>query len=98
MDYENYIRRTDANQFFRNNSTYNQPETFKDYNVPPLSRQLSFDDVTTSNIYAAIQQLQEDVADIKRSIQETPELLKDLVVQMNEVLSALDDITAGESE
>jgi uncharacterized coiled-coil DUF342 family protein len=57
-----------------------------------LPRQLSFDDVTTSNIYAAIESLQNDVAEIKRSIAETPELLKDVVEQMHEVLAALDEL------
>jgi hypothetical protein len=95
---DNPTRKRDASKFFRNDPIYAKPRTTEDYRMPPVPRQLSFDDATTSNIYAAIQQLQEDVADIRRSIQETPELLKDLVVQMNDVLSALDDITAGESE
>jgi uncharacterized coiled-coil DUF342 family protein len=69
---------------------YPSPVKSKDYNVHP--EQLSFDHATTSNIYAAIQKLQDDVNEIKRSIAETPELLKDAIEQMHHVLSALDDL------
>lgn len=81
---------------------WNPPETFakeimrrKQVKPDPPYEQLSFDHATTSNIYAAIQQLQQDVAQIKAFIAETPELLKDVVEQMHSVLSALDDIEAA---
>jgi hypothetical protein len=64
------------------------------YEQPVYSpRQLSFDDVTTNAIYDAVRHLQDEVAHLKAMVGETPELLKDLVEQMNSVLSALDDFT-----
>jgi hypothetical protein len=93
MKYENYIRRSDAKQYLHDNPyVVNTPYENKESSMQSLPRQLSFDDVTTSNIYAAIESLQNDVAEIKRSIAETPELLKDVVEQMHEVLAALDEL------
>lgn len=59
---------------------------------PVQGKQLSFDDVITTNIHNTLMELRQDMDEVKRAIAETPELLKDVVEQMNEVLKALDDM------
>jgi hypothetical protein len=86
----------DKSSSFDYRPDYRTPSPTKEYNVHP--EQLSFDHATTSNIYASLQKLQGDVEQIKKFIAETPELLKDVVEQMHQVLAALDDLNDAASK
>lgn len=70
---------------------YTQSRPTKGNTLPP--QQLSFDNATTDNIHSEIKELRKEIADLRSAVNETPELIKDLVEQMHAVLSALDDLT-----